>query len=193
MSGREMSQEELLAAFDAQWTSEGFLTREHEELRRVKGRETLGRFFEQQQRAPERPTLIEEKFKCTIGDVAIVGRWDRVDVTGDEAIIIDYKSSDVHDQSVADKRAKSSLQMVLYALAWQALRGRPPLRVELRFLETGLIGTAQFTDDDFEQAKEVLHEAAAGIRARRFAATPEESACRWCAFQAICPSAFPSR
>jgi RecB family exonuclease len=154
-------------------------------------RQTLRRFYAEQQRRPESPTLLEEKFRFLLDDVLVVGRWDRVDQHGEEAVIIDYKSSaEVRDQAAADRRAGESLQLLIYALAWRTLKGRRPARVELRFLETGLIGSAQPTDTDLERATARIREAAHGVRAQRFPAQPKDSACRWCAFQAICPFAF---
>ncbi|MBI3011741.1 MAG: ATP-dependent helicase [Candidatus Omnitrophica bacterium] len=187
-----MGEEELLRTFEEHWSSEGFLTREHEELRLAQGRDALRRFFARQQAAPERPTLIEEKFKCEIDDLLVIGRWDRVDCHGDDVVIIDYKSSEVSDQAAADRRARESLQLLLYALAWQRLSGRIPTRVELRFLETDVTGQARFTEKDLERAQHVLKDAARGIRAGDFHAKPQEFACRWCAFQSICPFAFQS-
>ena len=193
LAGSPMDEGELLDTFERHWHSEGFLSREHEELRLAQGRETLRRFFARQQHHPEHPALIEEKFKFPLDDLLIVGRWDRVDRAGEEAIIIDYKSSEVRDQETADRRTRDSLQMLVYALAWRTLHGRPPQRVELRFIETDITGCAQFTEDDFERARTVLRQAARGIRAQTFPAKPQEFACRWCAFQSICPFAFQAR
>jgi DNA helicase-2/ATP-dependent DNA helicase PcrA len=188
--GQPMSEAELLKVFESSWSSEGFLTREHETLRLSQGRETLRRFYARQREAPEQPSLIEERFKLQLEDVLLVGRWDRVDRRGDEVVIIDYKSSDVQDQASADRRARESLQMLFYTLAWSELHGTLPTRVELRFLETGVTGRAQFTDEDLDRARTLLRDAAQGIRSRAFRATPQEFACRWCAFQSICPYAF---
>ena len=80
--------------------------------------------------------------------------------------------------------------MGVYALAWQKLHGRLPARLELRFLETGLIGSAVLTEEDLEQVHARLREAARGIREREFRAQPQEFSCRWCAYQAICPFAI---
>ena len=187
-----MDEAELLRAFEAHWRSEGFLTREHEELRLAQGREALRRFFAKQREAPEQPTFIEERFRFQLEDLLVVGRWDRVDRVGEEVIIIDYKSSEVSDQEAANRRTRESLQLALYALAWRTLHGQLPTRVELRFLETGVVGQAQFSEADLERAASRLREAARGIRAQDFHAEPQEFACRWCAFQPICPFAFQS-
>jgi len=186
LQGRAMSEEELLQVFEHAWRSEGFLTREHEAQRLAQGREVLARFYAGQQQRPEQPTLIEEKFSIPLDDLVLVGRWDRVDRRGEEAVIIDYKSSDVTEQAEADQRARKSLQMQVYALAWKLIHGRLPSRLELRFLETGLVGQTAFTDEDLEKTKARIREAARGIRALEFHPQPSEFACRWCAYQSIC-------
>jgi hypothetical protein len=82
---------------------------------------------------------------------------------------------------------------MIYALAWHAVHRQMPARVELRFLESGLTGRAEITEKHLEQARSFLREAAVGIRAQDFQAKPDEHNCRWCAYQAICPFAYPAR
>ena len=67
------------------------------------------------------------------------------------------------------------------------MTGRLPARVELRFLESGLTGRHVPTEADVAEAVDAIRAAAAGIRARRFAATPSRQACRACAYNQICP------
>jgi DNA helicase-2/ATP-dependent DNA helicase PcrA len=193
LQGAPMREDELLTAFEREWHSEGFLSREHETLRLTQGRETLRRFFASQHERPEQPFLIEEKFKFGLDDILVTGRWDRVDQTPEGAVIIDYKSADVRDQASADRRARESVQMLLYALAWRTIHGTAPHHVELRFLESGLTGHAVFGEADFDRGRALLREAASGIRSGAFPATPHEFSCRWCAFQSICPFAFQVR
>jgi len=190
LQGASMTEEELMRVFERSWSSEGFLTREHEEQRLDQGRQTLRRFYASQQTHPEFPTLIEEKFTFPFEGCLVAGRWDRVDQQGEEAVIIDYKSSDIHNQASADKRTRTSVQMQIYALAWWVLRGQLPSRVELRFLETEITGQARFLPEDLEQAKTHLRTVASGIRSAAFQAQPDEHSCRWCAFSSICPFAF---
>jgi DNA helicase-2/ATP-dependent DNA helicase PcrA len=190
LEGREMDVDELLGVFQHQWRAEGFLTRTHEEQRFAQGRETLRRFHARQQAQPERPTLIEQDFRFPLDDMLVAGRWDRVDREPGGAVIIDYKSSDVADQRAADRKTRESFQLLVYALAWRTLHGELPLRVELRFLESGLVGTARFDEDDLTRVRDDLRAVAAGVGQGRFPATPSEHACRWCAFQTVCPSAF---
>ena len=182
----------LLEAFDHEWRNEGFLSWAHEAARREAGRAAITAFWQAEEASGEVPTHVEREFAFTLesphGPDRVRGRWDRVDGTGEAAVIIDYKSSEVTDPARADRRAADSLQLKLYSLAWQAASGRLPARVELRFLGgPGLTGRHVPGPDDAEQAAEAVRAAAAGIRARRFAATPSYQACRPCAYNQICP------
>ena len=103
-------------------------------------------------------------------------------------MIVDYKSSDVTDQKKADQRARESLQLKIYSLAQFEMTGRLPARVELRFLESGLVGRHTPTEVDLAKARDAIAEAARGIRHREFEATPEYQACRYCPYNQICPS-----
>jgi DNA helicase-2/ATP-dependent DNA helicase PcrA len=68
------------------------------------------------------------------------------------------------------------------------MTGRLPARVELRFLESGLVGTYRPTSADLAEATLSIRAAAAGIRARRFEPTPGYQTCRYCPYNQVCPS-----
>jgi DNA helicase II / ATP-dependent DNA helicase PcrA len=102
--------------------------------------------------------------------------------------ITDYKSSDVRDPAKAKERARESLQLQIYAMAYQAETGRLPDALQLWFLESGLVGRVDVDEKRLERARASIRRAAAGIRALDFAATPEFVSCGYCAFRDICPS-----
>jgi len=106
----------------------------------------------------------------------------------ERVVITDYKSSDVRDPVKARQRAKESLQLSIYAMGYEAMTGRLPDAVALYFLESGLVGTAPVERKRIEKARESIRAAAAGIRARSFAAKPDHLACSYCAFREICPA-----
>ena len=187
-AGNYTSLEDFLLAFDNAWRNEGFLTREHEEQRKRGGIAALTRFYHEEEASGQKPTDVEREFGFTLGLDRVRGRFDRVDETPDGLVIVDYKSSDVTDQKKADQRAKESLQLKIYALAQHEMTGRLPARVELRFLESGLVGRHTPTGADLVKAREAIAEAARGIRRREFEATPEYQACRYCPYNQICPS-----
>jgi DNA helicase-2/ATP-dependent DNA helicase PcrA len=79
--GEVMSEEELLASFEAAWTNEGFLSRDHEEARLANGRATLLRFREAQLLpGAVIPAYVEREFSFSLGGDRVRGRWDRVDI-----------------------------------------------------------------------------------------------------------------
>ena len=84
--GQVMSEAELDAAFDAAWSNEGFMSRDHEEARLTAGRAALRRFREAQlQPGAVIPTYVEREFAFMLGGDRVRGRWDRVDVVATES------------------------------------------------------------------------------------------------------------
>jgi len=187
VEGNYTSLEDLLAEYDSKWVNQGFLTWEHQEARKAAGREALTRFWHHEETAGSKPTYIEKDFAFSIGATRVRGRFDRVDEDLLGATIIDYKTSEVTRQKDADRRVADSLQLKMYAYAWRENTGRLPERVELRFIESNVVGRHVPTDADLSEARSAVEAAAAGIRARRFEATPSRNACRWCAYRQICP------
>ncbi len=222
--GEVMSEGALVAAFEATWTSEGFLSREHEEARLASGREALRRFREEQLRpGAVVPAYVERDFSFLLDGDRVRGRFDRVDIVAREqgegapeavssdhpfaadvveptlglapehVVITDYKSSDVRDPAKARERARNSLQLSIYAMAYEAMTGRLPDEVALHFLETGLVGRAPVDAKRIDKARDAVRGAAAGIRAREFGPKPDYIACGFCAYREICPSSAARR
>jgi DNA helicase-2/ATP-dependent DNA helicase PcrA len=184
--GNPLPPEDVIKVFERSWKGEGFLSREHEERRLEAGKEALRRFVEAEGRSRAIPSHVEKEFSFYIGNNRISGRWDRVDEDG-EIVIIDYKSSEVREKEDADRKAKESLQLSIYAMAYRAMEGRLPDRVELHFLESGITGSAVRDEKELRKAGEKILEVAKGIRAREFTATPGYMACGYCDFRGICP------
>ncbi|MGZ6265899.1 MAG: ATP-dependent helicase, partial [Candidatus Limnocylindrales bacterium] len=191
--GYLMPEDELLAAFGRAWSNEGFLTREHEEARLAAGRAALLRFREGQlQPGTVAPAYVEREFSFTLDGDRVRGRMDRVDVervepavarggAGEEQLadavhpalpglhpervtITDYKSSDVRDPVRARERARESLQLQIYAMAYQAENGRLPDALQLWFLESGLVGRTEVDPKRLDRARDSIRRAASGIR-----------------------------
>jgi DNA helicase-2/ATP-dependent DNA helicase PcrA len=110
----------------------------------------------------------------------------------EEVTITDYKTSDVRDPAVARQRARESLQLQIYAMAYEAMTGRLPDAVQLHFLDTGLVGRAEVEPARLEKARSRIATAAAGIRARDYTPRPSAMSCTYCPFRDICPSSVAS-
>jgi len=190
LAGKKMPLVDLLGTFQSSFDPQGFLDARHQEERFSVGKEALVRFFNAEEQRDSHPQFIEKDFSFILEGNKITGRFDRIDKEGEEAVIMDFKTSQINNQKDADKRAKESLQLALYALAYKNRFNILPKRVELYFLESGIIGSSGIGDSQLEKVKEKIKEVSSGIRKRNFSATPAYMACTYCAYNQICPFAI---
>lgn len=177
----------VINEYNRAWVSEGFLSREHEEQRKEDGRRILQKFYDREMQDSSLPFLIEQDFSFKHKRVRVRGRWDRVDFDGDKkAVIIDYKSSAVEEQQEADKRARESAQLYIYAMAFEQRFGVWPEAMELRFLESGLTGRVDFRTEELSRVTAMIDSAAETIRKRDFPPRPAYQSCRFCQVRSIC-------
>lgn len=189
-AGEEMAEDELLKEYEKRWINEGFLSREHEEMRRKAGTRALRFFFRREEKSGHLPSFLEQNFKWQGGQVKFIGRWDRVDFGPDGAVIIDYKATEVKDQKEADKKTKDSLQMDLYALSFAKTQDAPLKETQLHFLESDVVGHAQKSEEALERAVERIREAEEGIHNQDYKAKPDWHNCKYCDFRTICPYSY---
>lgn len=179
----------LEETLEAHWRSEGFLSQEHEAARLEAGKVALTRFVERAGAGSDVIVAVEQSFTVRIGDDCVRGRYDAVRRTAEGLVITDYKSGDMRDPTRARQRARSSLQLQLYALAWEAEHGEQPSAVELHFLEGDVIGRVTPTARQLDGARQKVGKAASGIRNGDLEATPGYPSCDWCPYRRICPAA----
>ncbi|MFL5714904.1 MAG: ATP-dependent helicase, partial [Chloroflexota bacterium] len=80
--GDVMTADQLHASFQAAWTNDGFLSREHEEARLAAGRQALDRFRDEQLKpGAVIPAWVEREFSFFLDGDKVRGRFDRVDIT----------------------------------------------------------------------------------------------------------------
>jgi len=190
ISGNDISEDELYKEYEKRWINEGFLSREHEDMRKKEGEKALRLFFHREKTLGQNPSLIEKDFRWFLEDVRFSGRWDRIDIFENGAIITDFKASQVKDQKEADKKTRDSLQMDLYALSFSKVREECLLEVRLYFLESDIIGVAQKTESELKQALRKIEEVKEGIRSQDFRAKPDWHNCNYCDFKTICPDSY---
>lgn len=190
ISGKKVSEDELYAEYEKRWINEGFLSREHEDMRKKDGKEALHLFYKREESQNAVPTLIEKDFRWFLDDVKFTGRWDRIDIGEGGAIITDFKASQVKDQKDADKKTRASLQMRLYALSFSKVRNERLREVRLHFLESDIVGAAQSAESELEQAKSKIEEVKEGIRRQDFGSKPDWHNCNYCDFKTICPDSY---
>ena len=151
--------------------------------------QALTRFYHEEEASGQKPAAVEQEFGFDLGPTRVRGRLDRVDETPDGAVIVDYKSSDVTEQKKADQRARESLQLKIYALAWKA-DDRPPARAGGALVSWNRAWSAatapprRISSTRGRRSRPPPGESAQ----RRFDPTPAYQVCRYCPYNQICPS-----
>ena len=190
MMGRAVDVEAVLEDYRKNWINEGFLSREHEELRKAAGERALRLFTKREEESGRRPALLERPFRWLERGLRFSGRFDRIDFEEAGAVIIDYKTTEVSSQKEADRAAADSLQMDVYALSFLRTEGMLPFQTRLHFLESDIVGRAVKGEKELNRAAEKIRQAAEGIKAGDFKARPDWHSCSICEFKTICPSSF---
>jgi len=190
MTGRAVDVETVIGEYRKKWVNEGFLSREHEELRKAAGEKALRLFYEREEESGRRPAFLERPFRWQERGLRFAGRFDRIDFEAAGAVIIDFKTTDASSQKEADRAAAESLQMDVYALSFLKTEGMLPYETRLHFLESGFVGRAAKGEKELSRAGEKIRVAAEGIRAGDFKARPDWHSCSICEFKTICPSSF---
>jgi len=188
MGGKKIPLEKLFEIYKSHWIPEGFLDRRHEEMRFEEGKKMLENLWKKEENSQALPTYVEKEFKVKIDNVKLIGRWDRVDINEDGAIIIDYKASRVKDQKSADKETKRNLQLALYCYSFERIYNSVVKEVRLSYLDSGIEGIGRRDEIKIEEAIEKLKEVEDGIRREKFEPTPNYYVCDHCPFKRYCPA-----
>jgi DNA helicase-2/ATP-dependent DNA helicase PcrA len=190
VAGNKVTEKELLREYENLWVNEGYLSREHEEMRKKAGKKALRLFFRREEESKHVPQFLEKSFKWQSDSIKFIGRWDRIDHRKEGAVLIDFKATEVKDKKEADRKAKNSLQMDLYALSFSKTQEEALAETQLHFLESDIIGRALKGEKELQRAMDKIREAEQGIRSRDFKAKPDWHNCSHCEFKAICPASY---
>ncbi len=189
-SGIPVSWEDILKEYNRRWVNEGFLSREHEEMKKAAGEKALRRFYHREERSGPDLYFLEKKFKWQEGAIRFAGRWDRVDKTPQGAVIIDFKSTQITDQKEADARTRDSLQMDVYALSFLKTQKMKLAETQLYFLESDIVGRALKDRANLHRAEGKIREVESGVRRNEFQPNPDWHNCSLCEYRSICPSSY---
>jgi putative RecB family exonuclease len=182
--GPQMGRNELLAAYERAWLSDGYGTPEDEARYKSLGREMLLGYYDRLERERPSPVSVEEHLEARWDGIPIHGYIDRIDRTADGGLdVVDYKTS--RELSVED--ARESEQLSIYQVLVESnytepvegltlyhLRSLTPHRVPARKRDA-LIGLY-----------DRLGTVSDGIRAQAYEPTPGRH-CTRCDFRSRCP------
>ncbi len=205
---------DLLKIYNDGWKSEGFLNDGHEKERYEKGKVTITRFFEREEKAISTPTLLEEPFEFTFEDakgepLILRGRYDAVYLNSEvnlegksveeireliadgkiiSAKIRDFKTGEVDDEKKAEEKARTNYrkQMNFYALSWLKRTGNLPENVALDFLDGDIVVVKDKTEKDIMEITEEIYKTVAGIKSSNYEATPDKRTCGFCEYKDYC-------
>ncbi len=199
MNHGKLSLNDTYQVLENAWVNEGFLTAQHEEKRLVQAKEVIKNFWSREEANKTLPTFVEKEFRFSLAagetKVLISGRYDRVDIEGDQVKILDYKSTENRTTDELEKAAKDSVQLKVYTLAYYKNYKIVPSFVGIYDLGSGLVGGYDPKKKDLEVTEASVVEVAKQIRgnlqADNFPANPKyfgrNPACNFCAYSSICP------
>ncbi len=144
----------------------------------------------------DEPVAVERTVTARTQGLALSGRVDRVDLRGDELVVVDYKTG---RSATGPDDARASLALGLYALAAARTLRRRCTRVELHHLPTGRVTAHDHTPATLadhlaraeavaEQATAATEELAAGGERDLLFPPRTSPRCSWCDYLRVCPA-----
>ncbi|HWQ03381.1 MAG TPA: ATP-dependent DNA helicase [Candidatus Nitrosotenuis sp.] len=182
---RALPFDEVQAIYEREWRSAGFEDDFQEAEYKKEGLEQLRAFHATCAQLSADVLGQEKYFELPLeNNIVLTGRMDQVNrVAPGAAEIVDYKTG----RPKAERDAKNSLQLSIYALAARDLLELDPVRLTFYNLMNNAAVSASRDAKQLDKALDKVREAAAAIRAGEFPAEPGFQ-CRHCDFQPICPA-----
>lgn len=175
--GKKLRLSDLLTYIRDNWPPEGYLDKNHQMRALLQAENSLKRWHKREQAAKQHPKYVEKPFQLNIEDLQLTirGRMDAIYDEEGNIEIRDYKTGSPHikDQANVDQRSNNSLQLGIYAFAWENLQGKIPKLLTLDFLDSGLIGSSKRTARQLETVTQKISRVAEGVRNQDF--TPAKS------------------
>jgi len=181
-----IEEENLLEIFSREWSLEGFLSREHEEIRYQEGQIALKKFFREFPDRINNTDLPVKDYHFYVDEIKVSGQWDLLKTEDGNRIILDFRASNVRDEKQASRKARKSIKNEISILAYREIFGENPIRLESYFLNSGITGKVKPSDRKNRNTIDKIRRAAHGISNREYAPQPEYYKCLYCAYREIC-------
>ena len=162
---------ELYKVYENSWSREGFVSLQHEKDQLERGKIVLKSFYDREQQKDDVPQHIEKEFHLKIDQLKlkISGRYDAVFDRNGKIEVRDFKTGAVDTEKVAQKKLKDSIQMKIYAMAWEKTHQSPVDSMSLYFVEHDILARTQEINHD--KTLELLEKVTSGIRRGEFLET----------------------
>jgi len=180
------SLEELLRLLRRAWDASGYRSENEAEAAFARAEDMLRRYHDLVDHTGVRPLALESKFSVSYPDegVLVTGRVDRIDLSEDGYVIVDYKTGRFRQDP---RSIHESLPLSLYAMAASSKLGSEVTRIVLYLLADGTALETERDPDrlagDWKLLVDIVEEIRTGAR------FPPHTGplCRWCDYLNLCP------
>ncbi|MDP3988550.1 MAG: ATP-dependent DNA helicase [Candidatus Levybacteria bacterium] len=192
INNEKVEENEVYEMLKKVWINEGYKSKIHEKNSFEKAKKIISEYLKNNL-SVSNPVGLEIPFQFFLkrekGMLKVGGRIDRIDKINDNQIeIIDYKTG----RNVPDeKKLTNDLQLTFYALAATEVNDRllnkkpQDVLLSLYYLETGKKLTTTRTEEQLNQAKELILKKAEEISKSEFLCS-HSSICRDCEYKILC-------
>lgn len=186
MAPEDRTLESLLRALRRAWDGIGYRSARDAEAAFGRAEEMLRRYHAGTDPQNARVVAMESKFSHarSVDGILITGRVDRLDMDGDEYVIVDYKTGQFGSDDIA---LNESLPLSLYAIAVSAVLGRDVHRIAIEHLSSGRRAETRRRPDRLEQDWPKITELASDMRSGGVYPAKPTARCRWCDYLVACP------
>jgi len=179
--GKPINRDIAMDLLEKYWDPKGYKTKIDEKRDYAQAKSILKVFLSEQAKSKSEIVDIERRFETTLGNVRLTGRIDRIDKTGLDFTVIDYKTS---KKASSLNELKKDMQLLLYFAAVSELYGTKPL-VGDWFLRTNEKVFFKPEDQAIDALKTEIAEIAGKIKAGMFE-VKESWECNYCDYGCLC-------
>lgn len=186
MAGHQPNLDTLMSLYQDHFIEAGYLSAEHKQTRKNKGKESLEKYYKEYSKLLGQPKYLERSFSLNIDGVVVRGKIDRIDQLESGGFrVIDYKTGSLQKKSQVDKDP----QLSIYALAATESLKLLIEKLGLYFIDDNELVETTRTLTQMNKLKSSLKKDIEAIKTSNFEAKPGIH-CRYCEFAKICPSAY---
>lgn len=187
-AGEVPTLKEFYKILDANWVSDGYQNKKHEEERFQQANKIINDYYEAEKDNPIRALQLEYPFQFNLKNgVKVFGKIDRIDQNGRGIEIIDYKTG----QDNPKASTAHELQLAIYALAATRVKDNilnknpEDITLTLQFLEGNTKKSMKFKKEDLDKLEDELMDKISEIESSDFKCSGNVL-CVNCEFKMLC-------
>jgi len=182
----ERTLEALLRGLRRAWDGTGYRSAIQAEDAFSRAEDMLRRYYEGTDPRNARVVALESKFAHARSSdgILVTGRVDRLDMDGNDYVIVDYKTGRFGDDDIM---LNESLPLSLYAIAVSAVLGRDVHRIAIEHLSSGRRAETRRLPERLVQDWTRITDLATGMRSGTSYPPKPAPRCRWCDYLVACP------